>query len=512
MPASKPHILFIVLDTVRRDRLSLYGHNRPTTPHLDEFAQQATTFERAIAAAQWTIPSHASMFTGHYPSTHDLTQASGTLPKNMPTLAELLRGAGYHTAAFCNNPLVGVLNHGLQRGFERFYNYASAAPYRPTEARRHPLHRKALKLFRQHLARPMGNQFAHSDVMFRLALNPFWVPLWTRLINFKGNGPAAIRDLIEYWESHQQTQPDQPMFAFLNLMGAHLPYFPPQAHLDRMAPELRNERSRYQFMRRFNAEAARWASPDDPPLADWEHATLNDFYDAEIAHQDEQVGKLLSCLASSGILENTVVVICADHGEGHGDHGFLGHGFVVYQELVHVPLVIRFPDGHGAGQRVRTNVSTRRLFHTALEAAGLPLPTNHERNCSLSSAAIGSSDVEQDTAFSEAYPPLTFLNVIKHRNASLVASNQLHRIRRALYEGDQKLVMADQQVEGLFTLPDDPQEVHNVAGDHPGAVSAMQRKLLHHVHKAESLRMESTPVTEVDESVVEHLRALGYIE
>jgi uncharacterized sulfatase len=180
--------------------------------------------------------------------------------------------------------------------------------------------------------------------------------------------------------------------------------------------------------------------------------------------------------------------------------------------LVHVPLVIRFPDGHGAGQRVRTNVSTRRLFHTALEAAGLPLPTNHERNCSLSSAAIGSSDVEQDTAFSEAYPPLTFLNVIKHRNASLVASNQLHRIRRALYEGDQKLVMADQQVEGLFTLPDDPQEVHNVAGDHPGAVSAMQRKLLHHVHKAESLRMESTPVTEVDESVVEHLRALGYIE
>jgi hypothetical protein len=77
---------------------------------------------------------------------------------------------------------------------------------------------------------------------------------------------------------------------------------------------------------------------------------------------------------------------------------------------------------------------------------------------------------------------------------------------------DQKLVMADQQVEGLFAVPDDPQEIHNVAAAHPGSVSAMQRKLLYHVHKAESLRMESAPVTEVDESVVEHLRALGYIE
>ena len=144
--ADKPNILFVVLDTMRRDRLSIYGHDRETSPHFDAFAQDSTLFERAVSAAQWTVPSHASMFTGVYPSTHGLTQADGMLPRSYPALAEILRGAGYETVAFCNNPLVGVLNNGLQRGFTRFYNYASAAPFRPTEAQRSKLRREALQM------------------------------------------------------------------------------------------------------------------------------------------------------------------------------------------------------------------------------------------------------------------------------------------------------------------------------------------------------------------------------
>ena len=128
------NLLFVVLDTTRRDRLSLYGHRRDTTPALDDFASQAAVFERALSPAQWTIPSHASMFTGAYPSTHNLTEADRLLPEHFPTAAEILRGAGYQTAGFCNNPLVGVLNHQLTRGFDSFYNYVGAAINRPFDS------------------------------------------------------------------------------------------------------------------------------------------------------------------------------------------------------------------------------------------------------------------------------------------------------------------------------------------------------------------------------------------
>ncbi len=519
----KPHILFMVLDTLRRDRLSLYGHNRETSPELDQFAQYATVFERAIAAAQWTIPSHASMFTGLYPSTHGLTQGNGVLSSAYPTLAELLHRGGYHTVAFCNNPLVGVLNNGLQRGFERFYNYASAAPLRPVEARRSKLRRETLRLFRKHLARPMGNQFAHSDWLFRVSLNPLFVPLWTRLINYKGNTANSITDLIDYWGQYTAGGAEKPVFAFLNLMGSHLPYNPPQDYLNRVVPELKNNRQAYPFMRRFNAEAARWASPTDPPLADWEQQTLLDFYDAEIAHQDYHLGRLLTYLKQSGALDNTLVVICADHGEGHGDHQFFGHGFVVYQELVHVPLLIRWPDGHGAGQRVIANVSTRRLFHTMLEAGGgniltpqPPLHSNREGESKIGLTLRGvvnsSEDVDEGVAISEAFPPLTFLKVIQHHNPELIGKLHLKGVRRGIYTGQHKLAVVDQHIEGLFDVTADPSETHNTSREQKLRVAEMQRKLGALVAEAESQRANAGTSGEVDEAVVDHLRALGYIE
>jgi len=102
-------IVLLVLDTQRYDRLSCYGYPRPTSPYLDELAADATLFRRVYTTAQWTIPSHASMFTGLYPSEHATNQSAAVLPSGIPTLAERLREGGYMTAAFCNNPLVGVL-------------------------------------------------------------------------------------------------------------------------------------------------------------------------------------------------------------------------------------------------------------------------------------------------------------------------------------------------------------------------------------------------------------------
>lgn len=512
----QPHILFIVLDTQRRDRLSLYGDARETSPALDRFAAGATVFDRAIAPAQWTIPSHASMFTGLYAGSHGVTQGYHHLSGLHPTLAEILQGAGYHTVGFCNNPLVGVLDNGLQRGFDQFYNYAGASGDRPFTRSLGPWQHTLTRRWRR-FARPVQNQFAHSEWLFRVSMNPLLVPLWTRFVNYKGSTPDSIADLIAYIRQHRAGGADRPLFAFLNLMGTHLPYRPPQPYLDRVAPNI--SRHGWRFMRRFNNEAARWATPTDPPLQDWEAQTLDDFYAAEVLHQDAYLAHLFDTLKASGALDDTLVIIVADHGEAHGDHGYVGHSFVVHQELVHVPLVIRDPDGRfPAGKRVSTNVSTRRIFHTALDVAGVAPPLDEAdpnadvAGLSLAQATNGRPDTEGGVAFVEAFPPTTIIDLLEHRNPAVLERMRLRQVRRGIYDGVHKLATVGDAVEGVYDTLDDPDELHDMAADNPKLTGLLRRKLAEFTRSEDNSGPDAPGSGKVDDSIVENLRALGYIE
>lgn len=517
MPDRKPNILLIILDTLRRDRLSAYGHSRETSPEFDRFAADSTLFERAVAPAQWTIPAHASIFTGLYPSQHGLTQANGSLSGMHPLLAEILQGAGYHTAAFCNNALVGVLDNGLQRGFDNFYSYSSAVPHRPYDWKKSRLRREFTRRFRP-FARRVGNQFAQNDWLFRVSLNPVFVPIWTRYINFKGHTGNTITDLIDYWSERRAGGQDQPMFAFVNLMGAHTPYQPPQDYVDRISPKLRNDKHAYTFIRRFNADAAAWASPADPPFEDWQQQALYDFYDAEIAHQDYHLGRLLRWMESSGALDDTVVIIAADHGEGHGDHEMFGHGFVVNQELVHVPLLFHWPERFKPGARVKTNVSTRRLFHTILDLADVqpPLdeadPNANVRGLSLAAALNGAGGVEYDTAFSEAVPPTTFLHVLEHRNPTSIERLRLRLTRRGLYRADHKLTVVGDSIENLYDVANDPAETRSLAAEQPAVAADLHHTMNTFIAAVETSTDGTQLSVGVSEAVEDHLRALGYID
>src|SRR5262249_37479557 len=130
----------------------------------------------------------------------------------------------------------------------------------------------------------------------------------------------------------------------------------------------------------------------------------------------------------------------------------------------------------------------------------------------LHPVANGLDDVEHGIVFAEAFPPPTFLNVIQHRAPALIERLNLRNVRRAIYEGQHKLAVLDQRIEGLFDVQTDPTEVHNVAADHGAKVAEMQRKLASLVTLAESRRAEAGFTAAVDEAVIDHLRALGYIE
>jgi arylsulfatase A-like enzyme len=528
MPNSRqPNILLIILDTTRRDRLSLYQRARavPTTPELDAFAADAAVFTRAVSPAQWTIPAHASIFTGLYPSAHGLTQAAQALRPTDPTLAEILRAGGYRTAAFCNNPLVGVLYNGLQRGFAEFYNYASAIPQRPPGAEsalRHALIRRI-----QPYTRRIANIFAHNDTLFRLALAPRFTPIWSKAINFKGSTDDSISDAIRWIDAHDSRQP---YFAFINLMGAHLPYHPPTDALEHVAPELRGDKAAYAFIRQFNADAAAWASPPEVPFTPEQTFALNAFYDAEILHQDRHLGRLLRYLRESGALDNTVVAISADHGEGHGEHDLFGHGFNLHHELVHVPLIVHDPARFAAGSRpdahhdasashdvlashdANASYSTRRLFHTLLEASGVPVPFE---SAEVKRLSLTQPDAEP-FAFSEAFPPTTFLRVLEHRCPAAVERLRLRSVRRAVIAGERKLITLDEgegaQVESLYALDSDPFETRNLAAaaDAQTEIAALKRQLDAFTAEIGHVHAPAAPANSPE--VLERLRALGYIE
>lgn len=496
-----PHLVLIVLDTQRRDRLSLYGHTVNTSPALDDYAARATVFTRAIAPAQWTIPAHGSLFTGFYPTAHGFSQAFDVLSETHVTLAELLQLAGYRTAAFCNNPLVGVLDNGLQRGFAEFYNYAGASPNRP-RTRPATLLTHAYAAFNR-FARAVSNRFAHSAFLFELGLQAWFTPLWTRFANYKGSTARSIADLCAYWETHTQ-RGDTPLFVYLNLMGTHMPLRPAAATLRRIAPDIAKSRAALRWMAQHNGDGASWISPLRAPLADWQRETVLAHYDASIVEQDAHLARYLALLART---PNTRVIVTADHGEGLGDHNHFGHSFVVHHELVHVPLLVRDEEQFTGGQHT-ANVSTRRVFHTLLAWAGQPAPASHDAD------ALPLGIDTPAPAFSEAVPPQTLLTLLHKRAPDLVARLALTQTRRAIYDGDYKLLICGEQLEALYNVAQDSTETQDLAPtpDAAAHVRPLAAKLAAFVQAQHAAAAPTTMPATYGEEVLANLRALGYLE
>jgi uncharacterized sulfatase len=217
-------------------------------------------------------------------------------------------------------------------------------------------------------------------------------------------------------------------------------------------------------------------------------------------------------------LEDTLVIVAADHGEGHGDHGFFGHSFVVYQELVHVPLLIRYPDQFPQGARIGKNVSTRRIFHTILDATGITPPLDEADpnadvdGLSLARSLNGKPDKEGGVAFAEAFPPQTVVNLIHNRTPELLERLKLRQVRRGVYAGEQKLALIGESVDGLFDVGNDPTETQNVADDQPDTVRDLQAKVAEFIKTAEHFRADGGAYNKVSAEVEDNLRALGYIE
>jgi arylsulfatase A-like enzyme len=518
MVTSRPDILFIVLDTQRVDRLSCYGYDLPTTPNLDKFAATATRFETAIAPAQWTVPSHASMFTGLYPSEHTMVQSYSVMPENLTTLAERLRDGGYFTAGFCNNPLVGVINNGLRRGFLSFLNYSGLLTSRPNQA---GTSSGWIGRYRQWFKRQLSgvmtriqDAFARSDWLLSLSFTPLMVPLWQTALSFKGNTAKSLEDTARLLCDRPGIEPDQPVFAFVNLMGTHRPYHPPRRYIEQFAPHVLRDRDARNFLQRFNSDVYGWLAPLTGALDEPQKKTLDGMYDAEVAAQDAQLGRFLDQLRQAGRLDNTLVVICADHGEHLGEKQFMGHSLSIYNELIRVPLIVQDPTQQlPQGSVVEAVVSTRRLFHTVLSAAGLA--DEAEQQLSLLPQQYQQPLSETDYVFAEAIPPQNVVNLMQRRQPELVRDRACDQPRRAVWIGQHKLIeTGDQQVE-LYDVHQDPQEHLNLSAILPENVEVLQDCLQAFAGEMDDYGTTATARRAPgydDPEVQRRLQELGYLE
>jgi arylsulfatase A-like enzyme len=356
--SGRPNILLLVLDTVRAWSLDLYGYGRPTTPRLRSWAQRGVVFDRALAAAPWTTQSHAVMFTGRHP-TELSVEWNRPLDGTFPTLAEVLRDAGYATGGFGGNYLNVGRSTGLGRGFLHYEDY----PLRPLAFIRNTsllgrifgIDRVAAMVGR----RRMIPGLVGVDVNRR----------FLRWLDGRGTGP---------W------------FAFLNYYDAHGPYLPP-APYDTMYASKPDA-----AVDRYWARMQRLYGPPQIPLEVL--AISLDAYDGAITYLDFQIDSLLRALAARGQLSNTIVVMTSDHGELFGEHGVIAHGNNLYLPVLHVPLIVIAPGRAPEGLRVERLASLRDLPATLLEMAGVANPglPGH----SLASAWNPSGDVgSQDPLF-----------------------------------------------------------------------------------------------------------------
>lgn len=311
----RPSIVLVVLDTVRRDVTGL-GPNLGTdtdegasaTPHLDRLAEAGTSFPHAWAPAPWTVPSHASIFTGEPPSVHGGTSRTPHLRPELTTLAEILATEGYRTAAFFSNPWLSDGASGVLRGFEE---------------------------------------------RFALAEDP----------EIPDQGGHAIVGAVARWldETSQSTSGTEPFFLFVNFLEAHSPYASPPRFREHLPGLNAGDRVPIDWILDFQAGRI------DPETVDWRR--YRDLYSSDVLYADAFLGQLVGLLEERGLLSGNALLVTSDHGENLGEHGFVEHQFRIDETLLAVPLVVHAPAHLAPGER-RDPVDLADLFATILDLVG----------------------------------------------------------------------------------------------------------------------------------------------
>jgi arylsulfatase A-like enzyme len=305
-----PSILLIVIDALRADALGCYGNERALTPTLDALANEGLLFRNARSSISWTLPAHASLFTSVFPNQHGVVKSRTRLSDGFTTLAEVLRDAGWSTAAITAGGFV-TSKFGLMQGFEFVSD-----------------------------TKPLPGGSA------------------------KGTGVRAITNRAWQWIQKQTG----PYFAFVHTYQVHDPYAPPKRFREQLVRPYTGTLSDPVRVRalRQRQKAGEMTAED--------RRYVRDLYDAEVAYTDQVLGEFIGKLKRGGRLDSTIVIVTSDHGEDFGEHDHFGHSTWLYETLLRIPLIIQLPHGDARSRVVDYPVRLLDVAPTVLGLVGVPVP------------------------------------------------------------------------------------------------------------------------------------------
>ncbi|RQG91074.1 sulfatase [Natrarchaeobius chitinivorans] len=495
------NVVLVVLDTARARSVDVTGAqngedgarsgvDRPTTPTLNQLAAEGTAFEHAFATGPWTLPSHASMFTGTYPSEHGTHGGHTYLADDLRTLPEAFSDAGFRTIGVSNNTWI-TEEFGFDRGFDdlrKGWQYIQSDADMGAVVRGEDIHEK-LEATRNRLfdGNPVVNA---ANILYSEVLQPSGDDGADRSTTWIGN-----------WLDDRES--DRPFFLFCNFIEPHVEYDPPREYAERFLPDgasYEDATAIRQDPRAFDCE--------DYEITEREFAMLRGLYRAELAYVDDQVAKLRRALEENGIWDDTLFVVCGDHGEHIGEHGFFGHQYNLYDTLIHVPLVF-----HGGpfigGERRSDLVQLLDLPATLLEAVGIEDRALRDQ-WSSRSLLPDSDDGPRDAVFAEYVAPQPSIDRLEDRFGEIPDRvRSFDRRLRAVRTAEYKYVCGDDGFERLHHVPTDPFERVDVSAEEPERARALRRRLEDRFEPLEST--EPSDSVAMREGTRERLADLGYL-
>jgi len=468
-----PNVILIVMDTTRKDHLSAYGYDRDTTPNLRAFAQQAVRYTKAVSTSSWTLPAHASLFTGITPSEHQahfvsendlLKQAPGTasdlskypaspLDFRHWTLAEILAERGFRTAGVVSNPVYLNRFFGLHQGF-KFYDDLPRASLVPQDA---------FSLM-EWISHALPRERMLRKTQYRLA--------------------DEINKIVDNWLDRQQ----EPFFLFINYMEPHMPYLPP-APYDTMYPGKDDSLAGWTPWNQMSHAVL----SQQRKLTEREHRHLVSQYDGEITFMDSQIGILFERLRALEIYDRSLIVVTSDHGECFGEHDMMGHAVSLYNEELDIPLLIRYPGGRKAGD-VDQRVSLKDVFFIILDELGISLPEGEPEMSPADELPGVLAELYRRKEYVQQWGP------------------RFDRDLRAVFLPDDiKVITATDSRHHLYDLGQDPHETRNRAEVQPEVLDQVNLQISDWVESVRAGQPNKSEQAEISAEMFKNLRALGYV-
>ncbi len=332
MKMRKPNIILISIDTLRADHLSCYGYHKHTTPNLDKLSSDGTIYRRNFSTGVWTPPGHASMLTGLYVAEHGVYDTR-RLSDDIPTIAEILKSNGYQTAGFVNNSQVGELVN-FHKGHDKFEEVWKG---------------------------DKPKSFLERIVLAGM-----------RRIRVKRDcqdmGAKKTNKLFFSWMNNNVDE-KKPFYAFLHYIEPHNPLKPMQPFKSRFLDKPSGSIDMKKIEKIAHNPLICFVEDLNPNEEEIQY--LKDLYDGEIAYTDSMVGEIVDILKKNGTYDNTMIIITSDHGEHFGEYGLWSHVASLHNEVLNVPLIIKYPKNIECLSEVNEYTQLVDIFPTVVDIAGL---------------------------------------------------------------------------------------------------------------------------------------------